>query len=339
MLRRHSTPVRRDHTTGPAPTRMRGRVLGAAVALCLALTACGGEEPAGGDAAELDTITLGLIPIIDVAPVYLGMEQGFFEDAGIQLELSSGQGGAAIVPGVVSGNLDIGFGNNVSILVAAATGLPIRVVTSGVYGTGEVGNDYVEIMVAGGSPVTSAAELAGKTVAVNTLNAIGGIAVGASVASAGGDPAAVNYVEMPFPNMNAALESGQVDAIWQVEPFVALAKRDGHRVLADPLIDMADQIMVSTYFASEQFTAENRELVERFRTAIDQSLTYAQEHPQEVRAIIPTYLDIPEDLASELVLPRWTPEIDRGTFEVMSDLALKDGLIDSKPDLNAILPE
>lgn len=339
---------RRASTTIPprrARRAARRRLPGAAVlALSLVLTACGGEEsPAAGGGGEaegaLDTVSLGLIPIIDVAPVYLGMEQGFFEDAGIELDLSAGQGGAAIVPGVVSGNLDFGFGNNVSIIVAASSGLPLRVAASGVYGTGEEGNDYVEIMVAGDSPMTSAADLAGRTVAVNTLNAIGGIAVGASVTAAGGDPAAVQYVEMPFPDMNAALARGNVDAIWQVEPFVALGKRDGLKVLADPLIDMAPEIMVSTYFTTEQFAAENADLVERFRAAIDESLTYAQEHPDEVRAIIPTYLDIPEDLASELVLPRWTPEIDRQTFEVMTELSLQGELIDSEPDLDAILPE
>lgn len=335
-----STPTRR-----PRNGRQRRILTTAALAVSLVLAACGGgdDESAGSDGGggggEGGAVTLGLIPIIDVAPVYLGLEQGFFEDAGIELELSSGQGGAAIVPGVASGSLDFGFGNNVSILVAADSGLPLQVAASGVYGTGEAGNDYVEIMVAGNSPLTSAAELEGKTVAVNTLNAIGGIAVGSSVRAAGGDPTAVNYVEMPFPNMNAALASGEVDAIWQVEPFVALGKREGFRILADPLIDIADQVMVSTYFTTQQFAAENADLVERFRTAVDESLTYAQEHPDEVRAIIPTYLDIPEDLAAELVLPRWTPDIDRETFAVFSELAVEDGLIQSEPDLDAILTE
>lgn len=333
-------------STRPRNGRRRRVLTTAALAVSLVLAACGGGDDessgsggGGGGGGEGGAVTLGLIPIIDVAPIYLGVEQGFFEDAGIELELSSGQGGAAIVPGVASGNLDFGFGNNVSILVAADSGLPLQVAASGVYGTGEAGNDYVEIMVAGNSPLTSAAELEGKTVAVNTLNAIGGIAVSASVRAAGGDPAAVNYVEMPFPNMNAALASGEVDAIWQVEPFVALGKREGFQILADPLIDIADQVMVSTYFTTQQFAAENADLVERFRTAVDESLTYAQENPDEVRAIIPTYLDIPEDVAAELVLPRWTPDIDHETFEVFSELAVQDGLIQSEPDLDAILTD
>lgn len=330
-------------TPTPALGRMRRRLLGVAfLAFSLVLTACGGGEdsPSGsGGENGIDTVSLGLIPIVDVAPIYLGIEQGFFTDAGIELELSAGQGGAAIVPGVASGDLDFGFGNNLSLIQAAAQGLPIQVVASGVYGTGEPGSDYVEIMVSGDSSLNSAAELEGKTAAVNTLNSIGSLAVRQSVRAAGGDPDAVNFVELPFPNMNAALAGGDVDAIWQVEPFVALAKRDGARSLATPLTDMADEIMLSTYFATEQFVSENADLVERFRSAVDMSLTYAQEHPDEVRAIIPTYLDIPEDVVAELILPVWSPEIDRNTFEVLGELALEDGLIDSQPDLDAILPE
>ncbi|QDC26821.1 hypothetical protein FE374_17590 [Georgenia yuyongxinii] len=71
------------------------------------------------------------MPIIDVAPVYVGLDQGFFEEEGLELELSTGQGGAAIVPGVVSGSTDFGFGNNHSLMIAASSGLPLRVVASG----------------------------------------------------------------------------------------------------------------------------------------------------------------------------------------------------------------
>lgn len=347
-----SSPQPSDPTKGSVrflTSSRRMRLTGAAaLAFTLALGACGegGDPPAGQSGEEAsDPVTLGLIPIVDVAPIHLGIERGFFEDAGIDLELSAGQGGAAIVPGVVSGNLDFGFGNNVSVILAAANDLPIRVAGSGVYSTGEPGEDSVEIVVPGDSPMTSAADLVGKTVAVNTLNAIGGIAVNAAVQAAGGDPAGVRYVEMPFPDMNAALANGDVDALWQVEPFVTLAKRNGARVLADPLqaigevTDTGDEGGFSTYFTSDQFASENPDVLERFRSALNESLTYAQENPDEVRRIIPTYLEIPEDVVAELVLPKWSPEIDRGNFEALTQLAQEYGLISSPPDLDGILPE
>ncbi|MQA13259.1 MAG: nitrate ABC transporter substrate-binding protein [Pseudonocardiaceae bacterium] len=304
--------------------------------MAFALAGCGGSGQ-GGAAAGPQTIRVGVIPIVDVAPVYLGMQRGFFEESGLNLELSSGQGGAAIIPGVVGGSLDIGFGNNTSLVLAASKGLPLQVIASGVYSTGERGEDYVELLVGDDSPIRSAADLAGKTVAVNTLQNLGDTSVRDSVRDAGGDPEAVRFVEMPFPNMNAALAGGEVDAIWQVEPFLALAKAQGHRVIASPLVDTKPDLMVSTFFTTEQYAGQNADVVNRFKSAIDRSLTYAQQHPDEVRRIIPSYLDVPPEVAAEMVLPTWDPRIDRETFDVLVDLGTRDGLLEEKPRLDELL--
>ena len=54
----------------------------------------------------------------------------------------------------------------------------------------------------------------------------------ASVRKAGGDPAKVKFVELPFPDMPAALQAGQVDAIFVVEPFLTAALGAGRRKVA-----------------------------------------------------------------------------------------------------------
>ncbi|MFW3169907.1 ABC transporter substrate-binding protein [Geodermatophilus sp. CPCC 206100] len=296
-------------------------------------------EGSGGEAQGTETIALGIIPIIDVAPIYLGQEQGFFEEQGIELDLSAGQGGAAIVPGVASGSIDIGFGNNFSLVVAASSGLPLKVIASGVDSTQDAERDQFTI-VTDDPAITRPADLAGKRVATNTINSIGDSVVGASVRSDGGDPETITFVELPFPNMAAALAAGDVDAAWLVEPFVTLAEQQGIRVLTTPLNDFTDvQIEVSTYFTSTQFASENADLVERFTTALDQSLTYAQENPEEARAILPTYLDIDPALAEQVRLPEWNTEVSEETFEVFTDLAETEGLLDGEVDLDALLEQ
>lgn len=317
-------------------TRAAFTSLIAGVGLALALAGCGGGGQSG-DPGALQTVRVGVIPIVDVAPVYLGMQHGFFADEGLSLQLESGQGGAAIIPGVVGGSLDIGFGNNTSLILAASKGLPLQVIASGVYSTGEQGEDYVELLVPAGSPIRSAADLAGKTVAVNTLQNLGDTSVRDSVREAGGDPGAVKFVEMPFPTMNAALAGGEVDAIWQVEPFLALAKAQGHRVIASPLVDVKPDLMVSTYFATEQYAGQHPDVVTRFKSAIDRALTYAQQHPDEVREIIPSYLEVPPEVAAEMVLPAWDPRIDTETFDVLADLGTRDGLLEQQPPLDELL--
>ena len=43
---------------------------------------------------------------------------------------------------------------------------------------------------------------------------------------------------------------------------------------------------MATYFASKQYIAENRDVVDRFKRAMEKSLDYASSHADEVRAIV-----------------------------------------------------
>ena len=323
-------------------TRRRAAVA-AVVALPLLTLGCGGDsEPAssgggGGGGQETATVTLGVIPIIDVAPVYLGQEQGFFEEQGIELEISAGQGGAAIIPGIVGGSLDVGFTNNLSLVIASATGLPLQIAASGVDSTGDPALDPFTISTADDS-ITRPADLAGKRVAVNAVNSIGDAVVKASVEADGGDPGSIQFVELAFPNMTAAMTAGDVDAAWIVEPFVTIGAPQGVRVLTTPLLDFTDiDVELSTYATSTQFAAENEDVLKRFKTAMDQSLEYAQQNTDAVRAVLPTYLDMPPEVAQQVRLPEWNTDVSRESFEAFADLAESNDLLDGEPDLDTLL--
>jgi NitT/TauT family transport system substrate-binding protein len=238
---------------------------------------------------------------------------------------------------VASGSIDIGFGNNLSLVVASSSGLPLQVVASGVDSTGDPEEDPYVIVTADPA-ITRPADLEGRTVATNTLNAIGDSVVSASVRADGGDPATINFVELPFPNMAAAIQAGDVDAAWLAEPFVTIAAPQGVRILTTPLNDFTDvQIEVSSYFTSQQFAAENAELLERFTAAIEESLAYAQENPDAVRAALATYLDISPELAEQVILPEWNTEVSEETFEVFTELAETQGLLSGEVDLDTLL--
>jgi NitT/TauT family transport system substrate-binding protein len=306
--------------------------------------ACGGSDEggtpgaAGGEGGGTQQVTVGVIPIVDVAPVYLGVEQGFFEECGLEVSLESGQGGAAIVPGVVSGEFQFGFSNVTSLLLAASQGLPLKMVANGAASTGEQGNDYGAVIALPGSGIQGAADLAGKRVAVNTLNNIGTTTINESVRQAGGDPSTVQYVELSFPDMTAALQQGNVDAIWVVEPFVSQATAAGGQVVASNFVDTADNLTVATYFTSQQYAQQNPEQVECFAQAMEQSSAYAQENPDAVREILGTYTQIAPEVAEAMVMPQWPTEVNEASVQTLADLAVQDGLIDEVPDLDMLLP-
>ncbi|MFD0855177.1 ABC transporter substrate-binding protein, partial [Actinomadura adrarensis] len=293
----------------------------AAAALALTLTACGGGG--GGGEAGLEpskanpvTIKAGFIPVIDVAALYLGDKQGIFAEHGIKLDIKTGQGGAALVPSVVSGEYQFAFSNMVSVLSGRAQGLPLKVIGAGSNSTGVRGKDVTMIRVREDSPIKTAKDLEGRKVAVNTLNSLLQMLGDVSVRTAGGDPSKVQYLEMPFPDGAAALKKGTVDAMVTAEPFDTIPAQDGTRVIASPYPDMAQgSLTTSVYFASEQQIQKNPKLYAALQKAINESLTYAQQHPDEVRAQLAEFTQIEPAIREKVTLPTFKPEIDRPSIE------------------------
>ncbi|GAA0520672.1 thiamine biosynthesis protein [Paractinoplanes deccanensis] len=321
---------------------MRRVLIGVAIAALIAGTgACGSSGDGGGgtDSNGVDQVKVGVIPIVDVAPIYLGQQKGFFSNRKINLTMESGQGGAAIVPGVVSGQFQFGFSNFTSLLIAQTKDVPIKAVSAGVSSVGEQGKDFGGVVVNANSPIKTAADLAGKKISVNTLKNIGDTTVRESVRKAGGDPSKINFVEMPFPNAPAALAGGQVDASWLVEPQLSEAKAAGARLVASNFVDAAPNLSVAAYFTSTKLQGEDADLVKRFTEAINESLAYADAHPDEVRAVLGTYTKIDEKTRAAMILPKWPAEINEASVQTLADLGAKDGIFDGKtPDLAKLLP-
>ncbi|WP_433479282.1 ABC transporter substrate-binding protein [Spirillospora sp. CA-142024] len=316
--------------------RIRAALAAAASALLLAACGGGGGSDASGDGPT--PVKVSVIPIVDVAPIYLGDRQGFFAEQGLKLELVSAQGGAAIVPAVVSGQVDFGFSNYTSLIIAKSKGLPLKVVAPGAGSTGVRGKDFGGVVVKSGSPIRSARDLAGKRVAVNTLNNINDTTVRASIRAAGGDAENVRFTELAFPDMLAALDKGNVDAVQVVEPFLATALKSGGRLVASNYVDTAPDLTVAGYFTSEKTAAAKPELVKRFTAAMQKSLKYATGNPDAVRKILGTYTKIDPSLTGSLTLPTYPAQVNRASLQTLSTLAVQDGLITKAPDVGELLP-
>ena len=102
------------------------RILGLLLVTAMLVVAagCGSSGDDSGEASGgSQQVKVGVIPIVDVAPIYLGKQKGFFTSRNIELTLESGQGGAAIVPGVVSGQFQFGFSNVTSLLIGSVPAL------------------------------------------------------------------------------------------------------------------------------------------------------------------------------------------------------------------------
>ncbi len=321
----------------------RGWFVALGIAAALVAGGCGDDEEEGGGggegAAEQTTLTVGVIPIADVAPLYLGIKQGFFEKQNLKIEPQLAEGGAAITPAVLSGDFQIGFSNTVSLLIAASKDLPVTIISQGVLGGKTEEEAWADLLVLKDGPIKEPKDLEGKTIAVNTLKNICEVTIRKSLSDMGVDDSTLKWTEVPFPDMNAALEAERVDGACVVEPFVSQGTA-GKAMGIDPFyVNTAPDLTVATYFTSKQYAEENPEVVESFVTAMEESLDYAQQNPDAVRDILTEYTQIPPEAAASIKLPQWRQDITLDTVELLSQLSLEYGLIESEPDLNELIAD
>ncbi|NUL45468.1 ABC transporter substrate-binding protein [Cellulosimicrobium funkei] len=317
------------------------RITAVTAAALFALTACGGGSPSGGESpaeeagsaapGELTPIEVGVIPIVDVASIYLGVDEGIFEDHGLDVTLTLAQGGAAIVPAVQSGQMDFGFSNVASLIIGRDAGLPLKIVATGPQSTGDGQDDAAAIMVPGDSDIQSVADLEGHSVAVNTLNNINHATTYEGVQQAGGDPGTVDFTEMGFPDMVGQLQAGNVDAITAVEPFVTMAEQGGARSVYGFFAEPVQDLSVSGYFTTDEMLEQDPELVEAFTAAMKESQQYATDHPDEAKAILSDYTSIDAETVQELTMPRFPQLHNIASLERMSEILLEMGLIEEVP--------
>lgn len=302
-------------------------------------TASNGEGGSNGTAAgELTTATLGLLPITDVAPFFLAQQEGWFEELGLDVGHEFAAGGAAILPSVESGEFELGYSNIVSLLLLQSRGASFKILAGGgLTATGDE-PDYSEMWVPEDSDVEDLSQLGGHTVAINTLGNILEIATREAVSQAGGDHESIEFAEVPFPDMAAALQSGQVDAILYNEPFQTILQREGGvRSIGRPFVDSAPGEIIAFYFTKAD-DAEG-DVATAFRDGMARANEFAAENPDELREVIPTYSEVSEEIASELVMPPYVADsVRESSVQIYAELMAKYGIVDEVPDYQALLP-
>lgn len=305
--------------------------------LAVALLGCGSDN--GGDAEGTVELTVATMPIVDLAPIHLGIEQGFFEEEGLVLNLEEQTGGAASVPGVIAGDFDIAFGNTVSAMVARDQGLPLAFVMPASASSGDANRDYTAIIVPEDSDIQTPADLAGARVSVNNLSNIGDTTVRGIVDADGGDESAIQFVEVGFPDVEASLANGQIDAGWSNDPFLTSSLEDGYRVIAWNYYDTHPELLAAGYFATEQYLAENEDVIDRFVSAMQRSNEYATDNPDEARRIVGEYTEISEELRQSMTLPGFPTEFNTEAVQTLADLAYRFGTLSDEVDVPALLGE
>jgi len=273
---------------------------------------------------------LGYMKIVDNAAMFMAMEKGFFKAEGLELETVPMAGGAVIVQGVTSGDLQFGWTNVISLYQAHVEGFDFKLIAGGATNV-RGSNETHAIVVGKDSPIKSAKDLEGKTVAVNTLNNIVHLMALAWVDKNGGNSSKIKFVEIPFPQMEPALVAGKVDAISVQEPFAAVAaRRPETRVLSNPWGDVLPRFLVASWFASEKWIQKNQEVSQAFVRAINKGVDAIHADKDGGRAAMIKWAGLNPDFAGKIGLPFFEKGITEKDVQVTMDLTYKYKMI-SRP--------
>jgi NitT/TauT family transport system substrate-binding protein len=307
----------------------------------LALAACGDDDDGGGggEGGQQDRVRVQDTAGVPSAFLAYGVEQGFFEKRGLDVQVTPSQGGATVVPAVVAGDTDIAGSNLVSVLLAQGKDIPVKIVAPGTFVRETRSQDFSAILAAGDGNIRSPQDLEGKTLAVNTLKNVAELAAKASLAKQGVDVSKIELAEVDFPDMNGALTQGRVDAAFQIEPFVSLAVKEGHRVIDRPYVGTKPGLQIGCYFTSEQYLSENEDVVERFSEGVADTATAIGNDPAGFRKFLPEASEIPPPAAQKAVLPAWKAENDQASLELTAELMERYGVVDEKPDTSDAVVE
>jgi NitT/TauT family transport system substrate-binding protein len=261
--------------------RFLGMVLVAAV--LFAASGCKKKEIANAEDDYVFKINVG-IGYLCQAPLYVAVDQGYFDEEHLQWEKISASDGDTMNL-FTSGRVDGAIGLMIGLIQPLANGLPVQIPLA-------VHTGCLKVLVRGDSSIQTAADLRGKKIGGGGPAASPILFAKRVLASNGfkadGENADFEYLYQSSAELPILLERGIVDAIALSDPAAQIAiDTYGFRAIIDNAVDqgykdeyccVAD-VRVETVKAHPQATA-------KFLRALQKGAKFVQEHPDETAQIL-----------------------------------------------------
>jgi NitT/TauT family transport system substrate-binding protein len=262
----------------------------AVAALAAACTSSGSSTTTTATAhLEKTNLVIGSLPVVDTAGLFLAQQNGYFQQAGLNVKIQPIAASTQAIPDLEKGTVDVVAGANyVSFLQADETKhLNLKVVADGQ----SCAPDTFEVLSLPGTGINSAKDLAHKRIAVNVKANIQTLLTNTALQTAGVNSASVTYVQVAFPKMGAALKAHQVDAISVVEPFITENELGlGAQPVMSTCIGPTAAFPISGYFSTSTFLQKYPNTAHAFQRALNRGQALADSSRSDVEEIMPHYI-------------------------------------------------
>lgn len=251
---------------------------------------------------ELKTIAVNEVTrSVFYAPQYVAISQGFFEEKGMEIELSTGQGADAVMTSVLSNQCDIGFAGPEAAIY--------------VYNEGK--EDYCQVfaqmtkkdgsflVARNPSDNFSWQDLKGKTVIPGRKGGVPYMTLEYVLKKNGIDPQTDTTLDdsIKFDLMAGAFASGNADYVTLFEPTASLTQNEGKGYIVASVGEAAGEIPYTAYFAKKSYIADNEQTIQDFTNAIYQGEQWVKEHSsQEIAETVKDFFpDTDVELLAEVI--------------------------------------
>ena len=278
------------------------------------------------------------------APQYVAINNGFFKEEGLEIELTTGQGADKVMTAVLAGQSDIGFaGPEASIYV---------------YNEGE--EDYAEVFAQmtkrDGSFLVSKTDtdnfnwndLKGKTVIPGRKGGVPYMTFEYVLKQNGIDPETdVNLDDsIKFDLMAGAFAGGDAEYVTLFEPTASMTEEAGKGYVVASVGEASGEIPYTAYFAKKSYIEENKDVIQGFTNAIYKGQQWVKQHSaKEIAEVIQDFfpdtdLDmLTKSIQSYMDIDAWndTPILKEEAFNRLQTVMKEAGELDKEAPYNKVI--
>ena len=278
------------------------------------------------------------------APQYVAINNGYFKENGLDIELSTGQGADAVMTAVLSNQCDIGFaGPEASIYV---------------YNEGK--EDYTQVFAQmtkkDGSFLISREDtenfswqdLKGKTVIPGRKGGVPYMTLEYVLRKNGIDPQKDLILDdsIKFDLMAGAFASGNADYVTLFEPTASLTQNEQKGYIVASVGEEAGEIPYTAYFAKKSYIESNEETIQKFTNAIYQGQKWVKEHTsREIAEVIESFFpDTDIELLTSAIqsykdIDAWndTPVLKEESFNRLQEVMTQAGELEQNAPYDKIV--
>lgn len=290
-----------------------GTMAGAAALAALAVAACssGGEgTPAANTAATASSSASGACSGCDTlifghpsetagdVPLYVAEDEGIFAKNKINLQSMQLPSSATLLVGLGK-SYDFVPNFTPAELVTLKQGLPITVISGSSTDTPADGS--VGILVRPDEHITSLKQLVGKNVGCGSITGNLYQGFSADLIEHGIQPSSVHGVTTDNAAQLAQLKAGKLDAVVANQPVLAEMLAAGMQNLGDPMTAVGNPAYLSNYVANTAWAKAHAALLQRFRTSLQEAITWMNANPAGTQKIIEQTLGLSDSIGSAVM--------------------------------------